>query len=371
MSNKIKNKQNLKKIERPAKASFFCYLGDHQGCGTIRVIYPYLLLNNYREEGLYVDMEYGMHLNFDPNFYKHFMLVQFQRACTSGHYKVFEHFVDVISPTTKTFIVYEIDDLLFDIPEWNFAHDYYKDKKNYIINMMAKSQGMIVSTPKLKQVYGKYNGNIKVIPNHLPKFIWGDIFEAHEYKNENEKIRILWAGSQNHFALKNTNRNGGDFGPELINFIKKTTDKYQWVLMGGYPLEIEDEIKSGKIEFHNWMSTFEYPQFVKSLEPDICIAPLQKSLFNDCKSNIKSLEFAALGAPGVYSNVIPYKDMSLIGNSEEEFISHVEKLANDIDYRSKIWYKDYSKIKNQLWWEKNNNLKEYINTYLSLFGKKL
>ena len=31
----------------------------------------------------------------------------------------------------------------------------------------------------------------------------------------------------------------------------------------------------------------------KAVEPDICIAPLEDSVFNSCKSNIKALEFAA------------------------------------------------------------------------------
>jgi hypothetical protein len=31
---------------------------------------------------------------------------------------------------------------------------------------------------------------------------------------------------------------GGDFGNKLLNFIRKTTDKYDWIFMGAIPEEL-------------------------------------------------------------------------------------------------------------------------------------
>ena len=87
-------------------------------------------------------------------------------------------------------------------------------------------------------------------------------------------------------------------------------------------------------------------------------------------SNIKALEYTALGAPGIYSDVEPYSDCVVKAKTDEEFISEIEKME-DINYRETIFNKSLQRVQGQLWWEENENLKKYINTYLNLFGHKL
>jgi hypothetical protein len=297
--------------------------------------------------------------------------VQFQRSATENHLKIHRDFRINVQPMHKVPLVYEIDDLITDIPKWNFAHEYYKDNISHAEAMMRESDAIVVSTPVLKKVYSKYNRNIDIIPNHLAKFIWGEIEPKHDKFIEGSKIRILWAGSQNHFKHPTmiSAPNGGDFGNPLISFIKNTVDKYQWVLMGAIPLELEDVID--KIEFHKWQNTWQYPRYVKSLNADIGIAPLIKNIFNDSKSNIKALEYTACGIPGVYSNAAPYSNLSITCETEEYMIDRIEALASDIDLRKSIWERDYITLKRQLWWEEYGNLENYINTYLKLMNRKL
>jgi len=362
----------LRKIKRPARIGFLGYLGDVQGCGTIRVMYPFMLLNHVREKDLQFNTQYISAYITEPNFYKDFTFVQFQRSATDQHVNLYKHFKSQVQSKYKIPLVYEIDDLLIDIPEWNYASPYYKKMESNVKWLMEQSDGMITSTPRLAEIYKQYNKKIEVIPNHLPKFVWQDIFPAHEYKKERDKIKILWAGSQNHFAMPEIIGNdikGGDFGKELMSFIRKTTDLYEWHLMGAMPTELRG--LKDKIRFHSWENIFNYPRKLKAIEPDICIAPLMDNVFNSCKSNIKSLEYAALGSSSVFSDVIPYKSMSLRCKTDVEFIHYIEKLASDIDFRAKTWKKDYSRVKSQLYWEENNNLKKFINTYLNMFGQKL
>lgn len=360
----------FKKIKKPARIGFLCYVGDTQGCGTIRVIYPYFLINHFREDGVSFQTSYLMNYVDSVNWYKAWNFVQFQRSATEDHYKLILHLKNDIKPKHNFPIVYEIDDMLFNIPVWNYAAEYYNKSADVIKKIIGECDYMVTSTAKLKEVYSPYCKKISVIPNHLPKFIWGNIFPAHDYKDENEKIRILWAGSQNHFAIPDvTDKRGGDFGKDLIKFIKKTVKDYDWHIMGGFPIELNDV--KGKLTFHPWKNVFEYPSYIKSIEPDICIAPLENIEFNKSKSNIKALEYTALGSPAVYSDVTPYKFMSLKSKTDEEMIYYIEKLASDIDYRAKIFRKDRQRISSQLWWEENDNIKRYINTYLNFDGYKL
>lgn len=363
---------NFKKIQRPTRLGFICYVGDVQGCGTIRVIYPYFLINHFRQRDLMCSAMYLMNYVTDVDFYKDFAYIQFQRSATPQHLQLVRHFKSTVQKKYPIPAIYEIDDMLFDIPEWNYASAYYNKQRPLIENIMRMCDGMVTSTAKLKEVYSPYCKKISVIPNHLPKFVWGDIFEATDYKDESKKVKILWAGSQNHFAMKEIQGSkvkGGDFGKELLNFIRKTVDTYDWHIMGAIPQEIKN--LKNKIHFYPWENIFQYPLKMKNIEPDICIAPLQDIEFNRGKSNIKSLEYTAVGAAGVYSDVTPYKFMALKAKTDEQFIAHIEKLAGDIDYRARIFKKDYQRIKPQMWWEENDNIKKYINTYLHMYGKCL
>ena len=360
----------LKPVNVPSRIGFLSYVGDTMGCGFIRVIFPYTLLNQFKYPRIRLDANYIPYFTKDVNFYKNYSFIQFQRSCTKQHLMIHEYFRKKIQPIVNVPLIYEIDDLLTDIPEWNYAHPYYKNNIPYIEKMLSMSDGIVVSTPKLKEVYSKYNKNIEIIPNHLPKFILGDIWPKHENNPREKKPIILWTGSQNHFALKHMKGvKGGDFGKDLMKFIRKTTDKYRWTFIGGMPLELQD-IKN-KVDFHPFQTIFQYYTLLKDIEPDICVAPLEDNLFNACKSNIKMIEFSAIGTVGIYSNVEPYKNAYLKGNTDEELINHIEETAKDIDLRAKAWKKDFENIRSQIFWEENDNLKLYVNTYLRFLRKKL
>ncbi len=319
-------------------------------------------------------MCHGTHLmNYvsEIQWYKPFTFVQFQRSATEEHHGLIQHFKNTIQKRFPIPAIYEIDDMLFNIPKWNYASLYYNRNEDVVKRIMESCDAMVVSTAKLKEVYQNYCKKISIIPNHLPRFVWGDTYPAHDYYDEDKKVKILWGGSQNHFSMKDVteDKDGGDFGKELMKFIKGTLGKYDWHFMGAMPEGLED-VKS-KVNFTPWKNVFEYPKALKDIEPDICIAPLQDIEFNHCKSNIKCLEYTACGAVGVYSDVTPYKFMSLRAKTDEQMIAHIEKLAGDVNYRASIYNKDYQRVKAQLWWEENNNIKKYIETYLNMFGQCL
>lgn len=357
----------LKTLDKPGLIAFCNFNADFQGCGYIRIVFPALLLNQYRYKGFSFMSVFDTIFKKDPNYYRHFSFIKFQRSATEKQYELIKGLKEM-----GFNFYYELDDLLTGIPEWNYAHEYYAKLEKYITGIIEMSSGMTVSTNKMKEVYSKHNDNIVVIPNKLPKFLWGDIYPKHLNQPREKKPVILWAGSQNHFSLPHLKKrgiDGGDFGSELINFIKKTSDIYDWVLCGACPLELEDH--KDKITVHSWRKVIEYPQFIKSIEPDICIAPLEPGIFNECKSDIKVLEYISLGAAGVYSDIEPYKKTYLRAKTDEEMIDHIEKLARDMNFRKNTFNKDFNRYRGQIFWEDNNNLKQYVNDHLRLIGRKL
>lgn len=346
-------------INPQGRIGFHTYIADKDGCGHIRVIFPSLLLNQFKYEKLYFDSTYNSYFIDDANFYKSISIVKFQRSITQGQLECIEKCKYIAENYTGHGILYEVDDLLTpDIPDTNFSAKYYKESWPIIQQILKKVNGITVSTKKLKDELIKYNSNISVIKNRLVPSLWHQKFPK---KNKEEKIKILWAGSQNHF---NVNGAGGDFNNELLNFIKKTCKKIDWIFVGAFP----NELKNTDIIKYKWQKILDFGKFISDLDVDIGIAPLEDNIFNRCKSNIKALEFASLGIPGVYSDIEPYKNMTFASNNN--FIDNIEKLINDFDLRQEIWNKDYNLLKNDLYWD-DKSLKYYINSHLELFNKKI
>jgi len=91
-----------------------------------------------------------------------------------------------------------------------------------------------------------------------------------------------------------------------------------------------------------------YPAFVSWLRSlreswQIAVAPLRDTPFNRCKSDLKFLEYSALGLPGIFSDVVPYSQSVCDGetglvvpNDEEAWCAAILRLAENIDLRTQM-----------------------------------
>ena len=91
----------------------------------------------------------------------------------------------------------------------------------------------------------------------------------------------------------------------------------------------------------------EYPLFMlwfsTKVRWDIAISPLQDTAFNRCKSDIKFLDYSAIGAAGVYSRVPAYEATVRHGetgwlaeNNTEAWVEALEALLTDDELRDRI-----------------------------------
>lgn len=110
---------------------------------------------------------------------------------------------------------------------------------------------------------------------------------------------------------------------------------------------------------------------MKELKPDLGIAPLQINDFNRSKSNIKAQEFIAAGIPAVYTHIDPYFGMKHTCETDEYMIDRIEYLCNNEDERKETFDHDHSKLRNDLFFEENDNLGKFVNSILKLNQKKL
>lgn len=323
------------------------YLGDKEAPGIIRVMLPYMLLNQYDD----VLANYDFVLHNEESFYRNLSILQVQRQCTPTQLNLIKSVKERFKNNIKIF--YDIDDWILGIPKYNPTYEYYKNFSENVIQILKYCDCIICSTSELASYMSKF-GKTKIIKNRLIRGLWEC---DNKYLEIPEKPIILWAGGTQHFS---SNSEEGDFSNAIIEYIEKTTDKYCWTFVGSLPLKLKD---NKNIVFYPWCNYFDYPSLLKKINPYIGLAVLENSIFNKCKSNIKALEYTSLNIPGVYSNLSPYRTMSCKFNNIDEFIFYIEKLCSDFDYYNSIKEKDYNVLKDMLYWD-DLYVKQYLKTYL-------
>lgn len=105
------------------------------------------------------------------------------------------------------------------------------------------------------------------------------------------------------------------------------------------PLKLSDSFArfGARVQRRNELSYADY--LAELASADIAIAPLEESLFNDCKSNIKFLEAAILSLPAIcsptdtYRRVIRSGENGLLARTPEEWKQALLTLAHDPDLR--------------------------------------
>lgn len=110
---------------------------------------------------------------------------------------------------------------------------------------------------------------------------------------QRQRLRVGWAGAAQHL---------GDL--RLVEqLVRELAGEVDWVFMGMCPDELRPYVK----EFHRFVSYKDYPAKLANLDLDIAIAPLEDNPFNACKSNLRLLEYGAMGWPVVCSDVYPFR----------------------------------------------------------------
>jgi O-antigen biosynthesis protein len=326
---------------------------DKNGCGYYRTFIPYGYLAckyNYNVTNL-------MEFVFDLNFIARSQSIRFQRQVTEAQKKVVFEYKKVIQRVgAKTKLIYEIDDNVHEIMPSNIiAYQFYTEtKKNNMLQIMRNVDTVTFSTQFLKDYYKERFGveNSIVVPNFLPKFLWGGAGKRDKYK-KGKKPRILWAGSASHVGK------GGDL-EFLLPLIKKTKDEFEWVFFGVIPPEL-----TGQFEFHNWADFYSYPAALDAIDADVALAPISDNTFNYAKSDLKLLEYAALGLPGVYSSIGngmgPYdlvEGVPCIKNNVDDWYQSIKELTSDQTKWDLALKASQKELANR-WLEDEKNIKIY------------
>jgi len=175
-----------------------------------------------------------------------------------------------------------------------------------IIDAISKADAVTVSTNALKERLSAYNKNIHVLPNYIDLDIWGG--KVRNPVVNKDKVIIAFIGTPTH------QEDLSMITPAIKKVIREYGEKVVFRFFGCITKEL---LQLKGVEFVSDLIP-DYRAFaiyMKSLDVDIALAPLEKNSFNECKSNIKFLEYSICRIPGIYSRITPYANSIMDGKT--------------------------------------------------------
>lgn len=212
-----------------------------------------------------------------------------------------------------------------------------------VMDLFAReAKAILVSTEALKRKMSALNPHIFVIPNALDERL---ATAPPPRGGERGGLVIGYMGTRTHdedLAL---------IGPALRALLTKHPD-VEVQVVGGVTRKLDFGTRVRTIDVPP--SEADYPLFMlwfmSTRRWDIGLAPLRDNAFNACKSDIKFLDYGALGAASLFSDVPPYAAVAsdqtgiVVDNDPAAWNEALERLVCDHPLRAEVSNRAYDVV---------------------------
>jgi glycosyltransferase involved in cell wall biosynthesis len=237
-------------------------------------------------------------------------------------------------------------DGLAKVPMWeegvNFEAKKNRKVREMAIEVIRSVSCLTVTTAPLKKVYSRFNDNVRIVPNALDFRVWN----YQPIKHMSGNVRILWTGAGNHTE-------DFMFIQPVLSDIQKKYPNVTIVFAGSDWRHVKGSLDYSRVEVAPWTEYVAYPYVMKSLCCDIGIAPIRTNDFDDCRSNIKWLEYSALKMATVATNFGDYKRTMksgkdcLLVEEKKDWFDALSRLIEDETYRKELAENAYKEVRNR------------------------
>lgn len=284
---------------------------DPYGCGHYRIIHPGHCMTMAGVADVRVSNRHYTPVEMERLQPDTWVL---QRQTTDAQYE----FIQRSSKLTRAFKVGELDDYLPNLPMKSVHRAHMpKDILRAMRRWLGEMDRFVVSTEPLAEALGGLHRDIRVVHNRLPPERWRGLKSL---RQQGRRPRVGWAGGVGH---------QGDL--EMIaDVVKALAGEVDWVFFGMCPEPMRKYVH----EFHGPASFEKYPKRLANLDLDLAVAPLESNLFNDCKSNLRLLEYGACGFPVVCTDALPYRcdlPVTRVKNRHKDWVEAIRMHINDLD----------------------------------------
>lgn len=304
------------KLKGLTEKRVLAFAADDHGCGQYRMIQPILAMldaglctGGTSPEILWPNLALRSGAN----------TLVFQRPVDNRALDALESLI----PLKGIKKIFEIDDNLSRVPLKSAHYKHMpKDLRGRINKAISLCDRLVVSTEALAHELQGKCADTRVVMNRLPPAMWGKTppGSPQALATPSRKPRVGWAGGVSH---------QGDL--EMIaDVIRDLSKEVDWVFFGMCP----DALRPYVAEFHSGVPTMEYSRKLMQMAQgwDLAIAPLELNAFNECKSNLKLLEYGWCGVPVVCSDITPYQGdlpATLVKNRYRDWRDAIMNHVND------------------------------------------
>ena len=95
-----------------------------------------------------------------------------------------------------------------------------------------------------------------------------------------------------------------------------------------------EKLRGYVYEVHAGIDIESYPAALAALDLDLALAPLEQNLFNECKSNLRLLEYGACGFPVVCTDIRCYQGdlpVTRVKNRFRDWVDAIRMHISDLD----------------------------------------
>ena len=298
---------------------------DDGGCGFYRLRAP---AEEVRKLGVDVTVETGFNaqaLRYDNG------MVEVQEIHTDADLMIFQRPLDnamtsAIKQAHRQGIatIVEIDDDFSTVHENNVAHAAMHGQASghqWVQKAAELADLVTVSTPQLAK-YARH-GRYSVLRNCVPE----SIFEVSATKADAKWPRLGWTGTVQTHPNDLQETKG-----RLADVLKRNDLPFNVIGDGKQVSSLLRLHKETPVYATGWVPLDAYYEHIQSFI-DIGIVPLEISPFNQAKSALKGLEYAALGIPFVASPTREYTRLEAYGigkvaNSPGEWAKHIQRMID-------------------------------------------
>jgi len=203
-------------------------------------------------------------------------------------------------------VVYELDDNLLDLHHDAPWEPYTGDAlRSVVAFLIRQADGVIVSTPVLAERLARLRAGVLVVPNALDERLFGPAPEPSTPRSS--ALTIGYMGTLTHEADLRA------ILAPLRALLAHHAGRVRLELVGGAAGQRMASLFEGlPFRMREPGNEDPYPRFVpwmrQHLRWDVAIAPLADDAFTRGKSDLKYLDYGALGIPGVFSDVAAYRN---------------------------------------------------------------
>jgi glycosyltransferase involved in cell wall biosynthesis len=256
-------------------------------------------------------------------------------------------------------LLYALDDNLLLLAQESKDWRPTPDQLQALEFFLRESDGIIVTTESLREILGAYNSHIAVVPNMLDERLLVRRGAA-PVRSWQQRVARLWAATRR--AARRRSRPGvvigymGTFTHDddllmVLTALEACAQRYGKAVgfeLLGVAAHAQTRERLASLPVHILSPPqVSYPRFMpwfsRLMDWDIALSPLCDTPFNACKSDIKFLDYSAIGAAGIFSRVPAYAGTVrhgetgwLVDNTPEAWGRALETLIDDAVLREHL-----------------------------------